>query len=53
VQHDLVQVTVSLQPRLLEWIEDIRDELGLRSRNAVLNRLLPELACFDDSSTTN
>jgi metal-responsive CopG/Arc/MetJ family transcriptional regulator len=51
VEQDLVKVTVSLEPRLLEWIEDIRVELGLRSRNAVLNRLLTELAGFDDSST--
>ena len=41
--------SVSLEPRIVEWIEGIRAELGLRSTDAVVNRLLSELAGLHES----
>lgn len=51
MEKELVNLTVLIEPRLLEWIEGMRAELGLRSNDAVVNRLLAELAGLDESPT--
>lgn len=49
MDKELAHLNVSLEPRLIEWIEGIRAELGLRSNDAVVNRLLAELAGLNES----
>ena len=49
MDKELVDSSISLEPRLFEWIEGLRAELGLRSNDAVVNRLLAELAGLDDT----
>ena len=43
--HDdpLVPVTIAIRRSTLDWLEELRIQLGLLSRDAVLNRLLEEL----------
>lgn len=39
-----VRVMVDIRRSTLDWLDGLRDQLGVRSRGAVLNRLLEELA---------
>jgi hypothetical protein len=39
-----MRVTVDIRLSTLVWLDGLRDQLGVRSRGAVLNRLLEELA---------
>ena len=39
-----VRVTLELRQSTLQWIDGLREEMGLRHRGAVVNRLLEELA---------
>ena len=49
MEKELDDCSISLAPQIFEWIEGIRAELGLRSNDAVVNRLLSELAGLDES----
>ena len=40
----LLRVTLELRQSTLQWIDGLREEMGLRHRGAVVNRLLKELA---------
>ena len=48
----LTPLTVHLDPRLIDWLDRINADLALRSRSAIVARLLGELAGIDvqDSS---
>jgi hypothetical protein len=39
-----VRVTMELRQSTLQWIDGLREEMGLRHRGAVVSRLLEELA---------
>jgi len=39
-----VRVTLELLQSTLQWIDGLREEMGLRHRGAVVSRLLEELA---------
>lgn len=39
-----VRVTLELRQSTLQWIDGLREEMGLRHRGAVVSRLLEELA---------
>jgi len=39
-----VQVTLELRQSTLVWLDGLREEMGLRSRGALVSRLLDELA---------
>lgn len=39
-----VRVTLDLRQSTLAWLDGLREELGLRSRGALVSRLLDELA---------
>ena len=39
-----MRVTIDIRLSTLVWLDGLRDQLGVRSRCAVLNRLLEELA---------
>ena len=39
-----VQVTLELRQSTLAWLDGLREEWGLRSRGALVSRLLDELA---------
>ncbi len=39
-----VRVTLELLQSTLQWIDGLREEMGLRHRGAVVSRLLKELA---------
>lgn len=42
-----IPLTVHLDPRVIEWIDRINVDLGLRSRSAIIVRLLTELSGVD------
>ena len=47
--HDdpLVPVTIAIRRSTLDWLDQLRLQLGLRSRDALLNHLLEELATVE------
>ena len=45
-----VRVTIELSRETLEWIEDLRVQLGFRSRGFIIEQLLSELRSPSDSS---
>jgi hypothetical protein len=49
VPSELIPVTVLFEPLLLESIDKLTKEWGLRSRDIVINRLLMEAACGPDA----
>ena len=51
VPRELIPVTVLFEPLLLESIDQLTKEWGLRSRDIVINRLLMEAACGPDASS--
>jgi hypothetical protein len=51
VPRELIPVTVLFEPLLLESIDQLTKEWGLRSRDIVINRLLMEAACGPDVSS--
>lgn len=44
VKPQSVDISVSLDAELVEWLDQIADEFGIRSRGFLINRLLRELA---------
>jgi hypothetical protein len=45
-----VRVTLELRLSTLAWLDDVREAMGLRSRDAVVSRLLEELARPSDDA---
>jgi metal-responsive CopG/Arc/MetJ family transcriptional regulator len=40
---DIVRVTIELRREVVDWIDQIRDQLGFRRRDIVIEQLLTEL----------
>lgn len=45
---ETIQVAMNMKISTLAWLDDLKEEFGLRSRSDVLNRLLEELMPKDD-----
>jgi hypothetical protein len=45
-----VRVTLDLRQSTLVWLDGLREEMGLRSRGALVSRLLDELARPSDDA---
>jgi len=42
------RISVDLSQEMLDWLDGLKSEFGLRSRGAILERLLSELRKQDD-----
>lgn len=49
-QEGLVPLTVHLDPRVIEWLDSVAAEFGMRSLDALAARLLANLAGIDEES---
>lgn len=49
-QEGFVPLTIHLDPRVIEWLDSLTAEFGMRSRDALAARLLANLAGIDVES---
>jgi len=48
-----VNVTVALDLEVVEWLDQLKRDLGLKTRGSLINRILRELACIDGGAAVD
>ena len=48
-----MNVTVALDLEVVEWLDQLKRDLGLKTRGSLINRILRELACIDGGAAVD